>query len=191
MALRTEKLGRRICPMKPKSLSTNRRLLALDVRPHRLGYAVLETTARLVDFGVTRFDSPQSGMRRVTALVGRFGPTIVVLRKIARRSTRNRPLTGTILRLISRQARHSSIQVAVVGDRQVEISLGDNRTLTKHRVASLLARAFPELAWRLPQPRQPWETEHWNMPIIDAVALGVSYLASQNDESVIRKLAGR
>ncbi len=177
--------------MKPQSLSTNHRVLALDVRPHRLGYAVFETPARLVDFGVTRFESLHAGVRRVTALVGRFGPTTVVLRKIARRSTRNRPLTRTVIRLISRQARRSSIFVAFVGDRQVRVSLGNDRTLTKHQAASLLARAFPELAWRLPQPRQPWEPEHWNMPIFDAVALGVSYLASQNAESVVRKLASR
>jgi len=177
--------------MKPESLSTNRRLLAVDVRPHRLGYAVFETPAQLVDFGVTRFDSLHAGMCRVTALVERAGPTIVVLRKIRRRSTRNRPLTRAVIRLISRQAGHSSIQVAVVGDRQVRISLSDDRTLTKHQIASLLARVFPELAWRLPQPRKPWETEHWNMPIFDAVALGVSYFASQNDEAVIQKLAGR
>jgi hypothetical protein len=36
-----------------------------------------------------------------------------------------------------------------------------------------------------------WQPEPWNMLIFDAVVLGVVYLASENDESIIRKLAGR
>jgi hypothetical protein len=173
--------------MTPKSRTANHRLLALDVRPHRLGYAVFETPARLLDFRVTRFDSPHAGALRAASLVGKFGPTTVVLRKIGQRSTRNRPLTRATIRLISRQTRHSSIQVAVVSNRQVTISLGGGRRLTKHQIASLLAQAFPELVWRLPQPRRPWEPEPWNMSIFDAVALGVTYLVSQNDESVLQK----
>jgi hypothetical protein len=177
--------------MKAKSPSANRRLLAVDVRPQRLGYAVFENPAQLLDFGGTRVDSPRAGAHRVGALMGKFGPTTVVLRKIGRCSTRNRPLTRAAIRLISRQASQSSIQVAVVSNRQMRVSLGGDRRLTKHQIASILAHAFPQLAWRLPQAREPWEPEPWNMLIFDAVALGVSYLASQNDESVIQKLVGR
>jgi len=174
--------------MSTKALDKGRRVLALDVRPHRLGYAVFETPLRLIDFGVTRFDSADAGMSRVTALIGRFGPNAVVLRKITRRSTRNRPLTRAVLRLISRQVRHSSIPVAAFSNRQVRASLGKTQARTKHQVASLLSHAFPELAWRMPPPRKPWQPEPWNMPIFDAVAIGVSYFATQNDKSVIQKL---
>ncbi len=177
--------------MSGKAPGAGRRVLALDVRPHKLGYAVFETPARLIAFGVTRFDSSHSGALRVAALAGTSSPSVLVLRKIGRRSTRNRPLTRTVIRLISRQARHSSIHVAVVGDRQVRVALGDDRARTKHQAASLLAQAFPDLAWKLPQPRKTWQPEAWNMLIFDAVALGVTYLASQNDESVIQKLKGR
>ena len=175
--------------MTPKSMSMNHRLLAVDVRPQRLGYAVLETPAQLLDFGGTRVDSPHASLRRVNALVTRHSPTIVVFRKIGPRSTRNRPLTKAIIRLISQWARHCSIPVAVVSDRHMKVSLGGDQVITKNQIASLLASAFPELAWRLPQPRKPWQPEVWNMMIFDALALGMSYLASQHDESVIQKLA--
>ncbi len=177
--------------MKPKNLNANRRLLAVDVRPHRLGYAVFETPLHLLDFGGTRVHSPHSSLCRVDALVARHSPAIVVFRKIGRRSPRNRPLTRASIRLISRRLRHSSITVAFVSERQVKNSLCGDRRLTKHQIASLLARAFPELALRLPPPRKPWEHEVWNMLIFDAVALGASYLASQNDESVIKELMDR
>ena len=166
------------------------RVLAVDVRPHKLGFAVIESPARLLDFGITRFDSPHTCLDRVTTLIRRFGPTIVVLRKIRRRSTRDHPLTRALLRLISRLAGHSSIEIAVVGDRQVKISLGGgHRTFTRYQAAMLLARAFPELGWKVPRPRKPWQPESWNMLIFDAVALAVSYLASQSDESIIHKLS--
>ena len=175
--------------MSGKTQRTGHRVLALDVRPHRLGYAIFEAPARLIDFGVTRFDSSDAGLRRVTALGGRYCPAAVVLRKIAKWSTRNHPITRAVVRLISRQARQSAIEVVVVSARQVRISLGGDRTLTKHQIASLLAQAFPELAWKLPQPRKSWQPEPWNMLIFDAVALGMTYLASQNDADVIQKLA--
>jgi hypothetical protein len=173
-----------------RMLGKDHRVLVVDVRPHRIGFAVIETPVRLLDFGITRAKSPDAGLRRVTALIRRFGPAIVVLRKLDRRSTRSQPLTRSLLRLISRQPGYSSIHVAVVGDRQVKTSLGGDQILTKHQVASLLAREFPELAWKLPQPRKAWQPESWNMLIFDSVALGASYLASQNDKSVIHKLAG-
>jgi hypothetical protein len=189
MALRTEKCRRRIRPVKMKAQSANHRMLALDVRPHKLGFAIIEDPARLLDFGVTRFDSPNAGLGRVTALIARFDPAVVVLRKIARRSTRNQPLTRDVLRLVRGQARHSSIKIALVGEQQMKISLGRNRRLTKHQAASLLSQAFPELAWKIPQPRRPWQPESWNMLIFDAMALGAGYLASKNAESLARKLA--
>jgi hypothetical protein len=189
MALRTEKCGRRIRPLRMKAQSANNRILALDVRPHKLGFAIIEDPARLLDGGITRFDSPNAGVRRVTALIARFDPAVVVLRKIGRRSTRNRSLTRDVLRLVRRQARHSSIKVALVDGQQVKSSLGGNRRVSKHEAASLLSRAFPELAWKVPQPRKAWQPESWNMPIFDALTLGARYLASKNDESMMHKLA--
>jgi hypothetical protein len=38
-----------------------------------------------------------------------------------------------------------------------------------------LARQFPELSWKLPPTRKRWHHEHKNMPIFDAVALGVVF----------------
>src|SRR5260370_33738571 len=126
------------------------RVLAVDVRPHKLGFAVIESPARLLDFGITRFDSPHTCLDRVTTLIRRFGPTIVVLRKIRRRSTRDHPVTRALLRLISRLAGHSSIEIAVVGDRQGKLSLrGGHRTFTRHQAVTFVARSIPDIAWNV------------------------------------------
>ena len=173
--------------MRRNTPGSDHRVLVVDVKPRRMGFAIIETPARLLDFGIARVHSPHAGMHRVAALIRRLGPSVVVLPKIGQRSRRNRRLLRAFLRLLTHDADHSSIKVAVVDERQVKFSLGGNR-LTKHEVASLLARAFPELSWKLPQPRRSWQTERWNMLIFDTVGLGVAYLASRNDESVIHKL---
>ena len=46
---------------------------------------------------------------------------------------------------------------------------------TKQDAASLLAQQFPGLSWKEPPPRKRWQHEHKNMPIFDAVALGMTY----------------
>jgi hypothetical protein len=63
----------------------------VEVRPHRLGYAVFEIPTRLLDFGVTRFDSSHASLDRLTALMSRYGPAVVVLRKLGVRSTSKPP----------------------------------------------------------------------------------------------------
>ena len=43
---------------------------------------------------------------------------------------------------------------------------------TKHALAEILAKRFPEeLATRLPPKRRPWTSEDYRMDILDAVAL--------------------
>jgi hypothetical protein len=34
---------------------------------------------------------------------------------------------------------------------------------------------LPDLAWRLPRPRKPWESEPRRMSVFDAAAIGLAY----------------
>ncbi|MGI9102201.1 MAG: hypothetical protein ACR2IF_07125 [Terriglobales bacterium] len=54
-------------------------------------------------------------------------------------------------------------------------------TRTKQEIASLLAKIFPELSWRLPPPRKTWQHEHDNMPIFDAAGVGMVYVGKAPD----------
>jgi hypothetical protein len=51
-------------------------------------------------------------------------------------------------------------------------------TNNKYEIAAIIAQKFPELGWRLPSYTKPWESEHWRMPIFDAVFVGVVFLDS-------------
>lgn len=174
--------------MNTKHTNAPCRILAFDVRPRRLAYAVFEMPSMLVDFGVTRFHLLPTGIDRATSWMVRFHPSILVLRKIERRSTRDRHRTKTAMHLIRTWARHHSIRVSLVTHEELQTRFPSQEAVTKHERAALLARAFPELAARLPSVRKPWERENWHMPIFDAVALGTCYLAVQSNASAAHLL---
>lgn len=57
------------------------RILAVDIRSRRFGYAVFETPAQLLDSGITRFASAETGAVRFAGLCKVFRPSLIVLRK--------------------------------------------------------------------------------------------------------------
>jgi hypothetical protein len=118
---------------------------------------------------------------RLASLLLTIRPGILILRKIALSSSRNCPGTMTIQRLTRRLARRSSIRVAFISERKLQACFRAQGANTKYKVASLISREYPELAWRLPRKRKPWETEYRNMSIFDAAALGMTYLTSGID----------
>jgi len=160
------------------------RMLGLDVRSRRIGYAVFEHPARLVDFGVTRFKSTDSAMLHLAKLIRNTQPDVLILRKIPSNSSRNRPGTRTIQRLTRLLGSCSSIEVAFISEAKLHSCFRAKGANTKYQMASYLAQTFPELGWRLPSPRKAWETEYRNMSIFDAAALAVTYLAFAHETSV-------
>jgi RNase H-fold protein (predicted Holliday junction resolvase) len=157
------------------------RILGLDVRSRRIGYAVFEHPTRLVDFGVTRFKSNDAAVVRLATLIRNTQPDVLVLLKISSKSSRNRHGTRAIQRAARLLGGYSSIEVAFISEAKLRSCFREKGTNTKYQMASHLAQVFPELGWRLPLPRKPWETEYRNMSIFDAAALGITYLACAKD----------
>ena len=46
----------------------------------------------------------------------------------------------------------------------------------KYERAVEIAARFPEIGWKLPSKRKPWESEHYSMSIFTAAALALAYL---------------
>jgi hypothetical protein len=170
-----------------KKPGTNR-ILALDVRPRKFGYAAFERPTRLLDSGLSRFKSRHEAAARVDTLLGAFHPATLVLRKIAKHSPRNRPQTMSIVRVASRQARRCSVRPISLSERKLRDYFRCDGKTTKHTVAAAIAAIFPELACKLPPRRRAWDAEDRRMPIFDAVALGLVYQASLGDTEAGREL---
>ena len=152
------------------------RVLVLDLRADRIGYAAFELPLNLLDYGASRFDSKKLAWRRVSNLLRTFRPSVIVLRRVRGRSTRRQPRWRAILRMIRRGAKKIEVPVAWVTDSALHAFYRQFECRNKFQVAHLLSRRFPELARKLPSQRKPYEPEPWTMTYFDAIALGVVHL---------------
>lgn len=155
--------------------ATNRRdrILAVDLRPHWVGFAVFDAPTRLLDFGLVKLPSRGSKEIRFVRLVERFRPRVIVIR-----GDRHRRRAESFRRsIVAVSARHS-IGLERLDDDTLKRYFEGLGAHNKEQRSSLLAQEFSDLAWKVPPARKRWQHEHQNMPIFDAVATGVVYLRS-------------
>lgn len=154
----------------------------MDLRLRSYGYVVFEGPDRLLDWGVRSFRSGvnavQVPMRKKFAkLLDEFSPSDVVAKDLSERQG----ITGRKLRKITevvrREATKRAIPLRFLKPGALEAAFGGEDRLTKYAVASALAQRFPELSWRLPPKRKPWQSEDYRTSIFDAAALGAAYFA--------------
>lgn len=162
------------------------RILAIDLRHRRFGFAAFEGPRRLLGWGVricpTTGETVASMMgTRLSALLKLYSPSIIVVTKErwerAAISFHIRSLEEEIVRL----ADHNQIVIRVIGQIQVRQSFLALQSETRHEIAASLARIFPELAHRLPPERRAWDSEHSIMTVFDAVALGLAYWSQESE----------
>jgi hypothetical protein len=159
------------------TLANGRRVLALDVRPQRAGYAVFEGPNVLLDVGLTVFKTRPDAKRRLTFLVDIYRPDVIVTRKLRHRSRRDHLETRFILHKAHRLAERTSATIAQIRETELRKYFGKFGAYTKHQIASFVAHKFPDLAYRLPPPRRVWQSERARMSIFDAVSCGVAYFS--------------
>jgi hypothetical protein len=112
-------------------------------------------------------------------LIAHYQPEVLVLQdmKDSRRSARIKALSRKIIAMASTR----KVSVKLFSEEQVRRTFFANGKGTKHAVAEILAQRFPEeLASRLPPKRKPWMSEHYQMDIFDAVAVGLAFYLNEN-----------
>jgi hypothetical protein len=112
----------------------------------------------------------------------------VVLRTFPRHTRRNKTSIRKILRAVRRKAEELSIPVVLVSDHQLKQLFCRYAKPKKQEIAMLVAAAFPELGWRLPPPRKPWQREPHGMVMFEAAALGLTFFARLDDAQEIHEL---
>jgi len=158
-----------------------KRLLALEIRASRFGFAVLEGPARLLDWGVRSFGEEQKKVRsavadRIATLLAFHKPFAVVVRlRKYHSAARNRRFLLTVAGIRTETMRHSTKFYALTA-RQVRDRFASNGQTTKHDIATSLTEQFEELSWRLPRRRKPYQSEAPVMLVFDALANGLAFL---------------
>lgn len=161
----------------PVALGMNSRIVAIELRYRRFGFAAMEVPKELLDAGVRTFRSPAQIAGVLRPLIKLFAPSVIVIKIANHNDKRYRRGMASIVRCICGEAATRSIPIAHVTTKWVRNALGGS-VGNKEHIARLVVQTFPSLSWKLPptRERKPWVSEGWNMAIFDAVAIGLAYL---------------
>lgn len=160
------------------------RLLALEIRSQKFGFVVFEGPTRLLDWGVRSYAGRSAHRRaivekKICLLLQLYAPSAVVMRRRDSSSRRARKAILSAVQTIRTEARKCSIELQSLNTREIRRFFAEHGGATKHQIASLLAKRFEELSWKLPRARKAWQSEAHIMPIFDAAATGIAFLDQQ------------
>ena len=162
------------------------RILAIAPSTRGFGFVVLEREETLVDWGgkSVKGDKNAQCLTKVDEMIAHYQPGVMVLQdcsgKNSRRSARIQKLSQQIVALASRR----KVNVKLFSKEQVKRVFFTEREGTKHALAEILAKRFPEeFGSRLPPKRRPWMSEDSRMDIFDAVSLALAFRARKGSAS--------
>lgn len=160
------------------------RILALEVRYRRFGFAVLEEKPmRLLDSGTRTFYSAGRISQRLAPIISIFDPCAIVVKLPTHKQSSHLSGVTANLRAIGAEAKRLSIRMESVTVQEVRCAFQEIDA-TKDTIAAKITQIFPELHWKLPPRRKPWMSEGHNMVIFDAAATGVTYLARHDKKEI-------
>jgi hypothetical protein len=153
--------------MKPQRLT---KILALDLHPRSFGYVVIDSSTEVRDLGVCR--SYRKTNKHQEVLVGKrlrpllklWMPDLVIVRVGGRREKGLRSLFRQIRKEVNGNA---FLPIKAFED--------PHPGRSKYERAVEIAERFPEIGWKLPPKRKPWESEHYSISIFEALAVAVRY----------------
>jgi hypothetical protein len=151
--------------------SSQKLVLAFDVRPRRFGFVAFEGPNRLLDWGIHSFFSGPSGLpadKKVLTLINDFSPSVIVVRE------RQGQSDAKVLETLRQQAKERNIALSFISQKAIMKAFAGAEK-NKHEVASALAQQFSILMSKLPRRQKCWQSEDYRMSIFDAAAVGVAY----------------
>lgn len=154
----------------------SRRELVMAVFPNTrgFGYAVFEGLLP-VDWGVSDVQGKNRNytcIRRITALIAKYNPDVLLLRD----PTEARGRVATLIEAIATLPRHPGAACLAVSRPQVREAFSYLAQPTRQRIAHAIADRIPFLEPLVPAPRKIWNSENRRMGLFDAVALALTYL---------------
>jgi hypothetical protein len=152
------------------------RILAVEIRAARLGYAVFETPKRLCDFGAAWFETSGAARLRIARLLELCRPSILVLRGGIMRYPRNMRKRRRIARIACDEAKKFGIPIARIAEQDLAAYFERHSCRDKYDVAAAVAARFPDLAWRVPSRPKFYDPEPRSILYFDSIALGMAYL---------------
>jgi Holliday junction resolvasome RuvABC endonuclease subunit len=152
-------------------------MLAIDPSTRGFGFAVLEGSSRLIDWGVkeTKTDKKRRSLTLISELIEQYEPSVLVLENHAGKGSRRCERVAGLIDETRELAEKRKVKVKNFSRAEVKQAFAESGAATKYEIATAIANRFPELAPRLPRFRKPWMSEDYRMSIFDAVALALTF----------------
>lgn len=142
------------------------------------GYAVVSgEVLKPIDAGVVRI-TPVSNVEcidRITQLIERHGVSVLVVQGLSGKHSRKADRTEELLEGINLLAVTRGIRVYKYSREQVRFVFSHFKARSKQEIAEQIVEAMPQYRFRLPSKRRPWQAEHYNMGMFDALSLVLTY----------------
>ena len=154
------------------------RILAIAPSTRGFGFAVLEGQETLVDWGVktVKEDKNVQSLAKVEELIAYYQPEVLVLEDASAKGSRRSPRIRKLCQQIIKMAVTRKVSVKLFSRDQVMKTFITDGPGTKHMLAEIIAKRFPEqLGRQLPPKRKPWMSEQYQMGVFDAVALAMMF----------------
>jgi hypothetical protein len=154
-----------------------RRVLAAFPSTHGFGFAVFEGPFRPIDWGLKRAprQTRTPAIRKLADLIEWYQPAVLVLENHAGEGSRKSPRVQRVIAGMAGYAGKRNLALASYSRHMIRQAFAETGAVTKHEIAQLLARDFPELAPRLPPVRRLWMTEDCRMAMFDAASLALTF----------------
>lgn len=156
------------------------RILAIDLRSQRFGFAVLEGHTRLLDSGVKIFSASKGRgdilQKRIHPLLALYLPAAVVVNLGSDAGRSSRVRSAKLLDVIRAEVEVQSAEFIVLTRPDIRRAFRQSGNRSKDEIAVFVAESFPDIGWKLPRRRKNWEKEHYDMTVFDAISVGLTYL---------------
>jgi hypothetical protein len=171
-----------------------KRLLALEVRSRKIGFAVFEGPSRLLDWGVRSCSHHPTRTlhevvaKRVRPLLFHYRPFAVVMRRESQYSSKTAVRLRVSVSAIRREANRSGVEIRLVKAKTRNQFFVQLRCERKHQVAQLVGDLFEELSWSVQPQRKAWHSESYHTVIFDAAATGLVAFSDELNPDTVREL---
>ena len=164
--------------------SQSERLLALEIRSWKFGYAVVEGTG-VLDWGVAWFPTGESSIaiQRLAFLLKIHAPSTIIARRTRSANHESSKSAAQVLRRIGDDLKRRSVRFAVLARRDVRKFFVEQGCRNKHDIAVAVADRYSQLKPRIPRFRRAWDPESGITAVFDAVATAVAFEALQGPTS--------
>lgn len=158
--------------------------LALAIFPSARGsgYAILEGSRSLVDWGVKGVNGSRKdaqSLQKIRELIAFYRPDVLVLADYKGEGSWRAKRIEDLIDTMTNLAAQEGVATMSFSRAEVRACFSHFGSTTKREIAETIARKFPELEPRLPPVRKIWMSEDTRMNIFNAVALGMTFFRTK------------